>query len=580
MPSLYANLLDPKIKNAATISGEPVKYEFKKQEEPQEEKKKQDAALRFQPVKRPAVTQKPKPRPSAASTFSSAKSPDNVASAKNTTPQPTSEGGQKVTLDQFITKDDDDEGDPFAAEYNRRMEEARRANRRGGRKKKKNQRAGDSRWVDWDAIYDPAKPTRLDLYKGSDEQSQAIHDWKMRLHAHHLKDKPRHGPSSDEEDEYSRRPKQAFAPPPTMFAPPPSYDTPPAQDTESPRPPSPPRDIEEPYIPPAPAADVPNDASGEDAYMRRLRLSGMAPALASQSPPVPPSPLAPSQPPLPPLPTQQAPPPPPPIDQTFQPPIPSMPLPQTAPAPGTNPSPPPRQIPSTTNTTLSSAPIMYSAPPQLSTPSQTPPTTSSAPSPPPADPEDDEPRSSRPGQRGFAKRLLQKYGWQEGQGLGASGDGITTILRHQPEKRKKRPDAEGGGFIGPSGGMARIVGGKRQKTSTASEGQDAGEGGEWSVVAVFRGMLKGVDVQREMEEGSLMQDIGERMGEYGVVERLFLDRSGEDEGRGTRVFVKFTSALSAYRVVQASNGKEFLGNGRVVESGFFDAERFEEGRYD
>ena len=89
-------------------------------------------------------------------------------------------------------------------------------------------------------------------------------------------------------------------------------------------------------------------------------------------------------------------------------------------------------------------------------------------------------------------------------------------------------------------------------------GQDAGEGGEWSVVAVFRGMLKGVDVQREMEEGSLMQDIGERMGEYGVVERLFLDWSVEDEGRGTRVFVKFTSALSAYRVGYALmfSGKE------------------------
>lgn len=44
MPSLYANLLDPKVKEAATISGEPVKYEFKKQEETVEEKKPKDGS--------------------------------------------------------------------------------------------------------------------------------------------------------------------------------------------------------------------------------------------------------------------------------------------------------------------------------------------------------------------------------------------------------------------------------------------------------------------------------------------------------------------------------------------------------
>ncbi|KAF4551809.1 Hypothetical protein D9617_12g036990 [Elsinoe fawcettii] len=568
MPSLYANLLDPKIKEAATISGEPVKYEFKKPEEPQEEKKKPDAALRFQPVKRPVITQKQKPRPSAASGFTSAKSSGNTDTVKKVQSQGGSDGAPKVTLDQFLTKvkDDDDEGDPFAAEYNRRMDEARRAQRvRGGRKKKKKHGAGESNWVDWDAIYDPAKPTRLDLYKGSDEQSQAIHDWKMRLHAHHLRDRPRQDLSSDGDEDQARRPRQAFAPP-AMFAPPSSYDdTSSAHNKSAQPPPPPPTDDPEPYVPPAPAANVPDDASGEDAYMRRLRLSGKAPPPASLSAQSNVSTNPPER--------QVLPPPPPPSSRSPLPAAPSMPLPQSAPAPGTTATPPPPRPPHSTPATISAAPVMYSAPPQLSAPAQAATTPSQSP---PNDtleePEDDEPRSSRPGQKGFAKRLLQKYGWQEGQGLGASGDGITTILRHQPEKRKKRPDAEGGGFVGPTGGVARIVGGKRQKTAT-----DEDESAAWSNVAVFRGMLRGVDVQREMAAGDLMQMMGERMGEFGVVERLFLHDGGEE---GTRVYVKFTSALSAYRVVQASAGKDFLGNGRVVESGFFDAEKFEEGVYD
>ncbi|PSK34523.1 hypothetical protein B9Z65_8849 [Elsinoe australis] len=612
MPSLYANLLDPKVKEAATISGEPVKYEFKKQEETVEEKKPKDAALRFQPVKRPTVTQKAKPRPTGANPgLSKAKSPNDEDLSERVAAQPSQ---SKTTIDQWITRDDDYEGDPYAAEYNRKMEEARKGQRGGRRQKKKNQKSKQADFVDWDSIYDPAKPSPLDKYKGSEEQSEAVHEWKMRLHARRLKQRPLRE-SSDEEtgldltavQDKSIRKFQQFAPPATYDMESKSHQE--VQDKEYRSNAghigsgnvdgndmhSPPRSRpSEPYVPPIPAANIPVDASGEDAYARRLRMSGIQPTAGTHTQAT----------------TQATPPPPPPptsLPEQARRATPPMPLPQTAPAPGT--SSPPRL---TSGTTLSSAPVLHNQPPTQ--PSLAPaftsgttlsaapvlnkqPSTTQSPAPesiplsnpqpqspaPQPEEEEDEPesRTSRPGQKGFAKRLLQKYGWKEGQGLGATGDGITTILRHQPEKRKKRPDAEGGGFIGPAGGMARIVGGKRQKTTpSGGEGEGAGEEAQqWSVVAVFRGMLKGVDVQREMMEGSLMQDIGERMAEYGVVERLFLDREGEDGGLGTRVFVKFTSALSAYRAVQASNGKEFLGNGRVVESGFFDADKFEEGVY-
>jgi splicing factor 45 len=62
--------------------------------------------------------------------------------------------------------------------------------------------------------------------------------------------------------------------------------------------------------------------------------------------------------------------------------------------------------------------------------------------------------------------------------------------------------------------MGKIVGGKKSKKAEEEEG---GKFGEMSEVIVLRGMLRGMDVQRELEEGDgdggLMQEIGEECGE-------------------------------------------------------------------
>lgn len=153
---------------------------------------------------------------------------------------------------------------------------------------------------------------------------------------------------------------------------------------------------------------------------------------------------------------------------------------------------------------------------------------------------DDEPRSNRPGQKGFAKRLMAKYGWKEGQGLGADNSGITTILRHQTQKRKKRPDAEGGGWAQPAA-MGKIVGGKRQKMD---DDNDAAEH-RFSLVAKFEGIIDNMDLDHAIQNENLMQTLGESMAAYGHVERLYIDRAKTGK---EPVFVKFTSSLSAYRV--------------------------------
>ena len=122
------------------------------------------------------------------------------------------------------------------------------------------------------------------------------------------------------------------------------------------------------------------------------------------------------------------------------------------------------------------------------------------------------PRSLRPGQRGFAERLMSKYGWSKGKGLGAEESGIVNPLRVQMEKRKKKSDAEGGGFRDP-GGRGKIIGGKK---NVPEKENDSGKFGPMSEVIVLRGMVDNMDLDSELEgdgDGGLMQEIGDECGE-------------------------------------------------------------------
>jgi len=121
--------------------------------------------------------------------------------------------------------------------------------------------------------------------------------------------------------------------------------------------------------------------------------------------------------------------------------------------------------------------------------------------------EEEAPKSSRPGQQGFAERLMSKYGWSKGKGLGADGSGIINPLRVQLEKRKKKSDAEGGGFRDP-GGRGKIVGGQKK----AVKEPEVGKFGPMSEVIVLRGMVDGMNLDDEVEgagDGGLMQEIGD-----------------------------------------------------------------------
>ncbi|KAL4878578.1 hypothetical protein BJY04DRAFT_111240 [Aspergillus karnatakaensis] len=386
---------------------------------------------------------------------------------------------------------------------------------RGGRKKRKKNQEAHEFVQNWDDIYDPSRPNIYEEYKHSDEQISEVREWKDRLYAHRMRSPSR---DSCSDDDYARTANRQFAPP-GNFAPPPNLnDIPPARISSVDEAASGVNTIWPPPPPPKGAVVLPHDApTGDDAYLRRLQLSELA-----HPPPAPPTTID----------TIQAP-----------------------------------------SATISRAPVRYALPPA---PEDIPASEAELEEvlakEQPAEDEagEDGQRSIRPGQKGFAERLLAKYGWTKGSGLGATGSGIAKPLQVQVEKRKKRPDSEGGGYVTPAG-RGKIVGGARKQ-------EEAGKFGPMSEVIILKGMLDGMDVDAELagdEGGGLMQEIGEECGEkYGRVERVYISR---DTGPPVPVFVKFTNQLSALRAVNALEGRIF--NGNPITARFFDTQRFEEGIY-
>ncbi|OCK81810.1 hypothetical protein K432DRAFT_294667 [Lepidopterella palustris CBS 459.81] len=510
--SLYANLLGQSA--PGTISSAPVLYKQPGGDDAQkqDEKKKVNSA---------ALLFQPTKRPQIASQKGRAKTtfprpssiPTNSSSPDSAAKSAAQATGPAVkTTLADWTADDDDVNGFYAGEQRPR----------GSRKKKKKKFQEEAPvFHDWNALYDPAKPNSYMDYKTSDARIREIRAWKQRLYAHRV--------DSSEDDNFVRKVDPRFAPPQKYsFAPPSNL-------TNSPFDYSP--------VPPVSISDA---ATGEDAYAQRMRLS----QITQQPPPLP------------------SPPPPPSSD---------IPLPPSDPSP-------PLPAPPQSSVTISRAPVRYNLP----APSSDIPASetdleevlaeedSTAASLPKDDTQADAPRSNRPGQANFAERYLKKFGHVKGKGLGANQSGIINPLQVHVQKRKKLPDAEGGGYA-DRGGKGKIVGGKKAKGTEEKEGKH----GAMSDVIITWGMVNGLDLEQEMHrtDGGIRQEIGEACSaSYGNVERVFVHEHSTADS--IPVFVKFTNPLSALRAVNALDDSDFKFNGNPVRARFYDSEKFEQGIYE
>lgn len=291
-----------------------------------------------------------------------------------------------------------------------RTQEGQRAARREARKRKRKQNQGTYVWT-WDDEYDPAHPNDYEAYIDSDEQIREQIEWKRKLC----------GKSEEPEGEGEYK----------GFAPPEEYEEWIPQEDEG-------------EFVPEPAVEIELDESGDDAYMRRMRMAQAAGISIRPATPPPAGPernedmveaveayeTAATT-------TQKhasektieptSPPPPPPPQPFFTPSYP-QPISLYADAPAMRSSAP------TQSATISSEPVHYSSATISSEPVHYEPVN------PPASTKDssaDEPRGSHPGQKDFASRLMSKYGWEKGQSLGASTQGITTPLVMKADKDRK-----------------------------------------------------------------------------------------------------------------------------------------------
>ncbi|KAM7207595.1 hypothetical protein V8F20_002073 [Naviculisporaceae sp. PSN 640] len=572
--SLYADLLEGAESSNSKQQQQSAQDEQQQKTDSTQAAKSLASALRFQPIRRPQVKQPNKPKPTfpkafipasataAAGTAATSSGSDGAATGAATTSataQPAAAAApapvQRSTLADWTATEEDDYlyG---AGQY-----------QRGGRRKKKKKNNDVPEETNWDDLYDPARPTNIEEYLQSDERLREIQEWKDVLYAHRrnrrtetmsrsrsrsssrgrarYRDRFRSTSRSRSSDRRSydrrsydsrslsdrdddRRPLGNFAPPASLsFAPPPV---------------SPPS---------APAIDA---ATGDDAYARRLALSGMGVP--------PPPPAANPGPPAPPPEFYQAPPPPPP-------PAPTGVISREA----VTYAPPPTRDPDEMEMDIDDEDgeledYNYVPPPIGSSTADNGDSQAE---------DQQQPRSNRPGQADFAARLMSKYGWTKGSGLGADESGITSALRVKIEKRRKRPDAEGGGFAEP-GGRGKIIGGAPAKKKDGESSSGSGGGGKFgkmSVVIALDNMLSNMteaDLEADIESGDLKQDIGQECGDkYGRIERISIDPVAR------RVFIKFTDQVSALRAVNDLEGRNF--NGNTIAARFFDLDEFEEGVY-
>ncbi|KAH7340529.1 hypothetical protein B0J17DRAFT_651704 [Rhizoctonia solani] len=317
---------------------------------------------------------------------------------------------------------------------------------------------------------------------------------------------------------------------------------------------------------PPPSAEEPAApsfvSSGDEAYARRLAMSQ---AMSQSTPASNPAPLAypqfapatrPEAPPEDPIPS-------PPVDTPPEP----APVPASAPAP-TGPAPGSEEFEAQVKARRDAAAAIAARLGKLASavPNQAP-----AQAPVPAQQESDE----NPDPRGFAERMMAKWGHKSGQGLGVNATGMVHALTVEQSNRPKGNKA-GGSAGGSAGGFGAKEGNRIGKIINANEDvrqkEELERFGEPSRIVVLCNMVGMEDIGDDDLPGEVAQECNK----HGVVERVFVHAvypEPANEEDSVRVFVKFSGPVGAYKTVRDFDGRFF--GGRAVRARYFDERLFE-----
>ncbi|BGP01414.1 hypothetical protein RTG_01164 [Rhodotorula toruloides ATCC 204091] len=192
-----------------------------------------------------------------------------------------------------------------------------------------------------------------------------------------------------------------------------------------------------------------------------------------------------------------------------------------------------------------------------------------------------EAESAEPDSRTFAERMMSKFGWEEGKGLGASESGITAALSVQrtpagsassskKAKKKKEPEAA----PAPAGMAGRSVVVDVSRDQRIAE-QKAQMGGDASRVVLLTNLCG-----RDEVDDDLGGEVAEEANKFGVVERCFVyvvpGETRDDEA--VRIFLVMSGLAGGYNAVRNFDGRFF--GGRTVRARFYDEKAFNSGRHE
>ncbi|XP_073694500.1 splicing factor 45 isoform X2 [Garra rufa] len=155
-----------------------------------------------------------------------------------------------------------------------------------------------------------------------------------------------------------------------------------------------------------------------------------------------------------------------------------------------------------------------------------------------------------------AHKIMQKYGFRDGQGLGKHEQGLSTAL--SVEKTSKR-----GGKI--------IIGDSTEKTDASKKNETN------PLTEILKCPTKVVLLRNMVGRGEVDEDLEaetkEECEKYGkVVKCVIFEISGVTDDEAVRIFLEFERVESAIKAVVDLNGRYF--GGRVVKACFYNLDRF------